>query len=658
MRSCPVGSGVAFPPMRTWAAVIGRFVAGLAGLSLAGGFAAGAAASVHASPNEDRIESVDIVPEAPNPAYDQPLDYSGEQAEAFDIRIDLDESGAAVITETITWDFTSDFRRGIFRNFVVRQEIDDERDRVYPVRVLDVSSPDAPDDWTIEGDDPTLTVRIGNPERYAPRVATYTIRYRVEGAVDYFRDNPAVEDHDEFYWNVTGHQWDVPRAAVTVRVTAPGAPDDVLCFAGAHGAATQCSSAAVSEGAADFRQGWLDPREGLTIAVSYPTGTFDGSGPVIDDKWSAEETFGLSAPLAAGVGGATLIGGALVAVMTWLVGRDRQGSSMAVDAAFSESTEGGSRVRLFELRNVPVEFVPPDKVRPGHFGVLIDEIADDRDVIATIVDLAVRGHLIIEDDSTSDTDVDITLRRTGADDSELTRHEHELVADLFGHSDELHMDGPNARMAKAITKGRRRLYRDMADEGWFGRDPFVNRGTWTTLGGAIGVSGVALLALLTFIGRWALAAVPVILAGALMIGAARLMPARTPRGTGLLRRSLGFRKFLVDSEAVRARWAEDNSILTQYLPYVIALGETDKWADTFKDLKGAEQPDWYRSRHGWNSFDFIYLGHHMGRTASVPVQSNAGSRGGWNPGGGFGGGAFGGGGFSGGGGFGGGGGSW
>ena len=45
----------------------------------------------------------------------------------------------------------------------------------------------------------------------------------------------------------------------------------------------------------------------------------------------------------------------------------------------------------------PVEYEPPDKLRPGQIGTLIDERANPLDVTATIVDLAVRGYLRIEE---------------------------------------------------------------------------------------------------------------------------------------------------------------------------------------------------------------------------------------------------------------------
>ena len=44
---------------------------------------------------------------------------------------------------------------------------------------------------------------------------------------------------------------------------------------------------------------------------------------------------------------------------------------------------------------VAVQFQPPDGLRPGQIGTLLDEQANVLDVTATIVDLAVRGHLRI-----------------------------------------------------------------------------------------------------------------------------------------------------------------------------------------------------------------------------------------------------------------------
>ncbi len=47
-------------------------------------------------------------------------------------------------------------------------------------------------------------------------------------------------------------------------------------------------------------------------------------------------------------------------------------------------------------RSVKPEYAPPADLIPAQAGVLLDERAHTRDVVATIVDLAVRGYLSIE----------------------------------------------------------------------------------------------------------------------------------------------------------------------------------------------------------------------------------------------------------------------
>ena len=56
-----------------------------------------------------------------------------------------------------------------------------------------------------------------------------------------------------------------------------------------------------------------------------------------------------------------------------------------------------SREPLWDHTPVAVEFQPPDGLRPGQVGTLLDERVDPLDVSATIVDLAVHGYLRIEE---------------------------------------------------------------------------------------------------------------------------------------------------------------------------------------------------------------------------------------------------------------------
>jgi uncharacterized membrane protein len=118
----------------------------------------------------------------------------------------------------------------------------------------------------------------------------------------------------------------------------------------------------------------------------------------------------------------------------------------------------------------------------------------------------------------------------------------------------------------------------------------------------------------------------------------------------VLRRVQGFRRFIVESEKDRARFAEQQHLFSEYLPYAIVFGVTEKWAHAFAGLDGElPQPDWYGGQGVFTAMSFShsidgFAVTTAGTITSVPAGS--GSSG------------FGGGGFSGGGGGGGGGGSW
>jgi Predicted membrane protein (DUF2207) len=48
------------------------------------------------------------------------------------------------------------------------------------------------------------------------------------------------------------------------------------------------------------------------------------------------------------------------------------------------------------------EYVPPEGIRPAQAGLLMDEVVNPVAIPATVVDLAVRSYLRIEEDPTND----------------------------------------------------------------------------------------------------------------------------------------------------------------------------------------------------------------------------------------------------------------
>ncbi|HEX2736728.1 MAG TPA: hypothetical protein VHP57_01180, partial [Acidimicrobiia bacterium] len=112
-------------------------------------------------------------------------------------------------------------------------------------------------------------------------------------------------------------------------------------------------------------------------------------------------------------------------------GRARQYAGAPTDVTFGNVDGREELVPFFRGDPIPVEYVPPDNLRPGQLGTLVDQVANPQDVTATIVDLAVRGYLTITETpehANGNADWTLTKKRDGAG---LKAYEHILLDALF-----------------------------------------------------------------------------------------------------------------------------------------------------------------------------------------------------------------------------------
>jgi uncharacterized membrane protein YgcG len=579
----------------------------------------------------------------------------GERVVEFFSLLRVEEDGDLYVEESITYDFAGNQRHGIFR-FIrdrLRYEPDDRvggvnYDRVYPVSVVSVESPSgAPADIDVTTSDPFTTIRIGDPDRTITGVHTYTISYRVEAVLNGF------DDHVELYWNALGSQWEVPVETARVRVETPATISDTACFAGPVGSSLPCGSAAADGASATFSSAGLGPGQDLTVVVAIPTGAVPAPVPRLEERWSFQRAFSLTPVTVAGSAGLLLASVGGVMALGWKAGRDRRFVGSPVDVVFGTDSGQEQQVPLMERPVTPVEFAPPDGVRPGQVGTLIDERANPLDVIATVVDLAVRGGLRIDEVpkrgwfGKPDWEL-VQLTAPG----NLKAYERRLYDSLFQDAvnGQVQVSALKNTFATRLGKVQDELYDDVVAQGWFLSRPDHARVKWAALGLVVAGVGAGLVVLAAKWTRLGLLPVPLVLGGLLLAAASRWMPRRTAKGTGALRRINGFRRFIEESEAERAQFAERKHLFSEYLPYAIVFGCTEKWARAFAGLDD-QLPEvaWYSGTHGFtvSSFSESMDGFTVttaGTLSSTPAGS--GSSG------------FGGGGSSGGGGGGGGGGSW
>ena len=573
---------------------------------------------------------------------------ASETTPRYDVAIVIEPSGSILVTETIEQDFGSTPRHGILRVIPDRLAYSDRYDRVYPIEVLSVqTSPGTPDDVETSHEGGDFTIRIGDPDTTITGTHTYKIQYRVRGAMNGF------PDHDELYWNAIGTGWEQPIAKATVRVEGPAPVTRVACYAGPEYSRLGCEKSQIKEGAAVFSQQDLPPYNGLSVVVALPPGTVASTEPILEERWSIDRAFSRTP---ATVGGSVGLLVAIVAgfsVLAWRQGRDRRYLGSQVDQVMGSASGEEEVLPLFGRGPNVAEFAPPEDLRPGQVGTLVDERANTLDVTATIVDLATRRYLVIQEIPKEGWfgKPDWTLIRQPAPGDELLSYERKLLESLFETGDEVQLSDLKTKFAAKLKEVEEALYADAVARKWFSGRPDRVRAKWAALGVVALLLGLGLTFVLA---RWThvgLLGIPVVIGGILLVVGARWMPRRTAKGTALARRIEGFRTVIEKAEAHMSHWAEEENVFTRFLPYAVVFGCTDKWAKAFESLATPPPSDtsWYVGTRPFTYAAFADAMDGFTVTTSGTISSTPAGSGGSG---------FGGGGFSGGGGGGGGGGSW
>jgi uncharacterized membrane protein YgcG len=568
-----------------------------------------------------------------------------EQILAYEVSIDIQANGDLLVTEVIDYDFGPFERRGIFREIPVRFHFDDTYDRLLRIRDIAVSaSPGTPAQVETSTEGVFLRIRIGEENTFIEGQHSYRIEYRVEGAMNHF------DDHEELFYNAIGPGWPVPVNNATVVVTAPEQPTDLACYAGPVESRLSCDTATFAGGEARFTNGHLPNGGAITPVVALPSGSVAVPPPILEARWSFQRAFSLT-PWTVGGALALLVAGiATVGRLTWMHGRDRRFVGSAVNVAFGSDDGQIQRVGLFEdAEDTAIEFAPPEDALPGQMGTLVDEVAHPLDVTATLIDLAVRGYLRIEEIPKSGWfgKDDWRLTRLKEADATLHKYESELLDGLFEDGDEVVLSELKRKFVSRLKRVQDELYRDVVARGWFLRRPDQVRSTWVVSGIIVLIVGVVATALLAMWTTFALLGPPVALAGLVLLIGSNAMPRRTPKGTGMMRRTLGFRRAIETAERDTARWAAEAGVFSKYLPYAVVFGLVDRWANAFEGLteETAGVGSWYVSQRPFTTLAFASMvGDFSTSTVGTIVSTPASSGGSGFGGGGFSGGGMGGGG--------------
>lgn len=566
---------------------------------------------------------------------------------SFEARIEVARDGTLQISETVLANFGGLSKHGIFRDIPVVYEFDDKLNRVYDLNVRSVTDGDGRAlKHEISREGSYLRVKIGDPDVTISGAQTYRLTYTVRHALNGFAD------HDELYWNVNG-QWPVKTERTLATVTLPGdGIRQVTCYQGSQGSRETCRFESTARSANFASTRALPESQQLTIVVAMAKGLVPEPQPKLERQPRELGEFLEANPVT--IGGALLVLVASLGALAWAwwrFGRDRRYTTIY----YLTDNPNEETHPLFASDPIVIEYEPPENLRPGQLGLILDESADTLDVTATTVDLAVRGYLSIRE--VKDEGLlgglfnkrDWELTRTGKDDGDLLSYERTVLRGTFASGSRVRLSQLKNKFYTHLKDAKRQLYGDAMERHWFIMRPDRARALWAAVGIGVVVVGIAAAALLGGFWGVGLIAVPLAPAGLLLLAMAHWMPKRTARGREVLRRTLGFRQYVATAERDRQRFNEATNLFAEYLPYAIVFHCVDKWARAFRDLDvAAATQTWYTGSYPFVATQFSRdLQDFSSAVSSAVVGTPGGSGGsGFGSGGGAGGGGGGGGGGS------------
>jgi len=495
----------------------------------------------------------------------------------FHSDITIDEDSSFTVRETLVVDFHKS-KHGIYREIPFKYTDDRGNTVKTPLRVLSVIDESGKDwQYTTKKQGNIVHIRIGDPKRYVEGLQTYVITYKVENALLFFND------HDELYWNVTGNYWWSPikeaSANVTLSVKNKSQNLWAACYTGVLGSKAFECGFETSDNSGEFStKKSLNSREGLTIAFGWDKGLISPPSSWKRFLWAIniKENWIFILPVCSFI----------FMNQLWRTrGRDPR-----VKEAVSVTYEPP------KYNNVPLT--------PGEVGTLVDEKLDSKDITSTVIGLAVKGCIKIEETKTEGLifdSIDYYLSKAKEPDENLSPFEKILMQTIFTSSlpGRMVSDMKNSFYTQ-LDLLKSTLYGELVSKKYFLTSPEKVRKFYTKAGIIVALVGLFSAPIITSssIGKGIVLG---LLAGLPVFAFSRIMPAKTKTGASAYMDILGFQEFMNRAEKDKLKRMGDKELFSKFLPYAIALDVVDNWAKAFEGIY-QEPPKWYVSHGGFRTF--------------------------------------------------------
>ncbi len=598
-----------------------------------------------------------------------------EHIKHFRSDITVQADGEILVTETITVQVEhNNIKRGIYRDFPTLYKTGLMTKSSVDFEVKEILRNGTPEVFHTNKMKNGIRVYIGNKSSYVPRgEQTYTINYRTNRQIAF------LDEHDRFYWNVTGNGWRLSMNQVTAVVRLPDGVSMAMVNSGAWtGFAGQTGAdftSEINDNEITIRStSELKPYQGLTFSLEIPKGFIQDNQNGLIDFFRDNLMWVLMV--------VALLSLVMFYILAWnQVGRD---------------PEAGVIIPLF---------YPPKDLSPAAMRYILDEKTNHKNFTAALISLAVKGYITLKKYRTG---YQITkVEQASQSRPVMSSGEKIIMRNLLRHRDSFFIDKEyDSRIETAMNKVSAKLKSEYKDKcfkdnrmlGYFGigisvltlmflmihmnvfnGEQFIGYGVLFVVGGyavftihksfsgSLDIGHLLFVIFFSFtlfnsMGR-SLPIEVIMMGGFLLLINGLfiyLLKAPTPFGRAMMDDIEGFKLYLSTAEQHRLDVMHppemSSELFEKYLPFAIALGVENQWSDRFArhlSLSGTEpssydySPGWYSDSHfsiSSMSSGFSDLSSDMSTTISSASVAPSSSDGGFSSGGGFSGGGGGGGG--------------
>jgi uncharacterized membrane protein YgcG len=596
------------------------------------------------------------------------LSYAAyERIVSFDSHIQVLDDGTIKVTEEISVDCQQEkIRHGIYRDFPTRYQDRNGLNFKVGFDVVAVLRDGLVEDFRTETQSNGVRTYIGKKETLLPTgIHTFTITYKTNRQLGFFAD------HDEFYWNVTGNGWAFPIERATCRVSFPQrVPRNritMAAFTGVQGSIDNFTDMSMTQqGEFLFKTTrFMDTHEGLTILLSWPKGFFAAPTKVENFSYFLWDNFGIIIGLL----------GLLILLSYYYKVWKKVGRDPAKKAI------------------IPL-YTPPSEYSPAAMRCIINSGYDDCCISSAILNLAVKKYLNIEKHKRS-----YSLIKVEKGDAPLSPEETMLLEKLFDGRERVDLD--TTRITSAVKPVQKQLeekysgaYLRKNTRFWFyglcislgtlvasicmttpqdKLPPSIFLIVWCCITGPLWVWALSKIeftvgwiisalfmslffvpefGLLCYLSSWPIGVLIALFAGCIIVFH-HLLRAPTELGQRAMEQIKGFTMFLSATEKDFLNYVNEQEqtpeLFERYLPYALALGVENRWAEKFSAIIAAAAtttaytPHWYSDTRGFSAAHFTSsfsssFSSAVSSSSSPPGSSSGGGGGGSSGGGGGGGG--------------------